>query len=141
MVPLLKLEPFLTLPHQPPLCQSVCLKACVFHIPDKVCKSQASLVSLTTLLSKLSLVSVYLPFFLLRKNFGLPGRIDILLRVKIFIKILHQGRWTGAPGSPSTFEKEFGWVLAQKLNVYASTPLPIVMFLSSPVAKVLGLGD
>ena len=53
-------------------------------------------------------------------DFGLPRRIDILLGVDIFVEILRQGRRTGAPGSPSAFETEFGWVLAGKLDVYAS---------------------
>ena len=52
-------------------------------------------------------------------DFGLPRRIDILLGVDIFVEILRQGRQTGAPGSPSAFETEFGCVLTGKLNVYA----------------------
>ena len=54
-------------------------------------------------------------------DFGLPRRIDILLGVDIFVEILRQGRRIGAPGSPSAFETEFGWVLAGKLDVYASS--------------------
>ena len=53
-------------------------------------------------------------------DFGLPRRIDILLGVDIFVEILRQGRRIGAPGSPSAFETEFGWVLAGKLDVNAS---------------------
>ena len=52
---------------------------------------------------------------------GLPGRIDILLGVDIFVEVLRQGWQTGASGSPSAFETEFGWVLTGKLDVYAST--------------------
>ena len=54
-------------------------------------------------------------------DFGLPKRIDILLGVDIFVEVLCQGRQTGAPGSLSAFETEFGWVLAGKLDVYASS--------------------
>ena len=54
-------------------------------------------------------------------DFGLPRRIDILLGVDIFVEVLRQGRRTGAPGSPSAFETEFGWVLSRKLHVYASS--------------------
>ena len=49
-----KLEPFLTLSCQPPLYRSICLKACVFHNSNKVCKlhwslSQLSLQAVTSL--------------------------------------------------------------------------------------------
>ena len=54
-------------------------------------------------------------------DFGLPRRIDILLGVDIFVEVLHQGRWTAAPGSSSAFKTEFGWGLAGKLDVYASS--------------------
>ena len=37
------------------------------------------------------------------------------------VKVLRQGQWTGASGSPSAFETEFGWVLSGKLDVYASS--------------------
>ena len=50
-------------------------------------------------------------------NFGLPGRVDILLGVDVFVEALRQGRRTGMPGSPSAFETDFGWVLAGKLDV------------------------
>ena len=53
-------------------------------------------------------------------DFGLPRIIDILLEVDIFVEVLRQGRQTGAPGSPSAFKTEFGWVLAGKLDLYAS---------------------
>ena len=54
-------------------------------------------------------------------HFGLPRIIDILLGVDIFVEVLCQGRRTGAHGSPSEFETDFGWVLAGKLDVYASS--------------------
>ena len=54
-----------------------------------------------------------------RPRLGLPGRIDILLGVDIFVEVLRQGRQTGSPGSLSTFKTEFGWVLAANLDVYA----------------------
>ena len=44
--------------------------------------------------------------------FGHPGRIDILLGVDIFIKVLLHGRRIGPTGSPVAFETVFGWVLA-----------------------------
>jgi hypothetical protein len=49
--------------------------------------------------------------------FGRPGRIDVLLRVGIFVETLLQGRRIGPPGSPCAFETEFGWVLAGCLDV------------------------
>ena len=44
--------------------------------------------------------------------FGLPGRIDILLGVDIFVNALMQGRRIGPPGAPVALETEFGWVLS-----------------------------
>ena len=54
-------------------------------------------------------------------EFGLLGRIDFLLGVDIFVEVLWQGRQTGALDSLSAFETEFGWVLAGKLDVFASS--------------------
>ena len=45
-------------------------------------------------------------------NFGTPGKIDILLGVDIVSDVLLQGRRHGPPGTPTTFETCFGWVLA-----------------------------
>ena len=45
-------------------------------------------------------------------NFGLPGRVDILLGVDVFVEVLKHGRRIGPPGFPSAFETELGWVLA-----------------------------
>ena len=47
-------------------------------------------------------------------------RIDIQLRVDIFIETLLHGRRSGPPSTPSTFETEFGWVLTGHLD----TPTP-----------------
>ena len=44
-------------------------------------------------------------------GFGQPGRIDILLGVDVFIDVLHHGRRSGPPESPTALETEFGWVL------------------------------
>ena len=44
--------------------------------------------------------------------FGLPGRIDLLLGVDIFVSVLLHGRRTGPPGAPVAIETEFGWVLS-----------------------------
>ena len=49
-------------------------------------------------------------------HFGQPGKIDVLLGVDIFVQVLRNGRWTGPPGSPVSFETEFGWVLAGEIN-------------------------
>lgn len=45
-------------------------------------------------------------------GFGIPGKIDLLLGVEVFVEVLRYGRRLGAPGSPVAFETEFGWVLA-----------------------------
>ncbi len=49
-------------------------------------------------------------------NFGLPGRIDLLLGIDIYADVVLQGRRDGPPGSPIAFETKFGWVLAGKIN-------------------------
>ena len=49
-------------------------------------------------------------------HFGQPGKIDVLLGVDIFVQVLRTGRRTGPPGSPVSFETEFGWVLAGEIN-------------------------
>ena len=54
-------------------------------------------------------------------HFCHPGRIDLLLGVEIFTKVLRQDRRTGPPGSPIAIETEFGWVLAGKINVPTPT--------------------
>ena len=62
--------------------------------------------------------------------FGLPGRIDLLLGVTIFVNVLHQGRRMGPLGAPVALETEFGWVLsgntepiteAEQVNLYVTT--------------------
>ena len=37
-------------------------------------------------------------------GFGLPGRIDILLGVDVFVDVLRHGRRSGPPGSPAALE-------------------------------------
>lgn len=44
--------------------------------------------------------------------FGRTARIDVLLRVDIFVSSLLHGQWIGPPGSPRAFETKFGWVIA-----------------------------
>lgn len=53
-------------------------------------------------------------------DFGILGRIDILLGVDVFAAVMRQGRRTGKPGSPSAFETEFGWILAGETNTCTS---------------------
>ena len=54
-------------------------------------------------------------------DFGRPGRIDILLGVNVYIDVVKHGRWTGPPNSPAAFETKFGWVLAGRTKVPASS--------------------
>ena len=58
-------------------------------------------------------------------DFGQLGRIDLLLGVEVFSEVVRQGRQNGAPGSPSTFETDFGWVLAGEASP-AATPSPLL---------------
>ena len=65
-------------------------------------------------------------------DFGLPGRTEILLVVDIFVEVLHQGRRTGTPGSPSTFETDLvGSSLERSTSMPQVTILCLIMFLSS----------
>ena len=45
-------------------------------------------------------------------DFGVPGRIDLLLGIETFVDVLGYGRRVGAPGTPIAFETKFGWILA-----------------------------
>ena len=45
-------------------------------------------------------------------GFGVPGKIDLLLGVEVFVEVMRHGRRIGVPGSPVALETEFGWVLA-----------------------------
>ena len=45
-------------------------------------------------------------------EFGSPGKIDLLLAVDVFIRILLNGWRCGPPGSPTALQTEFDWVLA-----------------------------
>ena len=45
-------------------------------------------------------------------GFGVPGKIDLLLGVEVFVEVMRNGRRIGVPGSPVALETEFGWVLA-----------------------------
>ena len=49
-------------------------------------------------------------------GFGQPGRIDLLLGVEVFVKVMRHGRRLGISGSPCAFETDFGWVLAGCTN-------------------------
>ena len=77
-------------------------------------------------------------------DFSLPRRIDILLEVDIFIEVLHQGWWTGTPGSPSVRFRDKIW-LCPRWKARCLCPKPL-HYLSScfrrhwrwSVAKVLG---
>ena len=41
-------------------------------------------------------------------DFGTPGRIDLLLRLR---PLMSQGRRSGAPGTPAAFSTHLDWVL------------------------------
>ena len=127
---------------RPPLrlCQSVWHKHCASHglshhtqsfasftvssltCPDKKINVNAVIVPRVTC----ELPSKHIPFdskwehltdlTLADPDFGRPGKIDLLLGVEVFSDVVRQGRRCGAPGSPSAFETDFGWVLAGETN-------------------------
>ena len=56
-------------------------------------------------------------------NFNVTGRIDLLLGIDVFTRILLTGRHEGSPGSPVALETLIGWVLCgdvQSSNSYSS---------------------
>ena len=63
-------------------------------------------------------------------SFNVPGRIDLLLGVDIFTRILLDGRREGIPGSPVALETLFGWVLCG--NVESSISCILCHCLSYP---------
>ena len=67
-------------------------------------------------------------------DFGVPGRIDLLLGIDVFTQIIRQGRRTGVPGSPSAFETTFGWVLAGETNVCMSNISVVFCHASSVIS-------
>ena len=70
-------------------------------------------------------------------NFGLPGRIDLLLGVDVFVDILRDGRRKGPPGSPTAFETDFGWVLGGStgpVGISTQTNLHVLTFHSTALS-------
>ena len=67
-------------------------------------------------------------------TFGTPGRIDLLLGVETFVEVLGHGRRIGAPGTPTAFETQFGWVLAGNTNVQT----PVHHVVTHHVASLTG---
>ena len=58
-------------------------------------------------------------------DYGIPGRVDLLLGVDIYSDVLLNGRWSGPPGTPTAFETQFGWVLAGRTNSITPTHVSI----------------
>ena len=55
-------------------------------------------------------------------EYGVPGRVEVLLGVDIFTDILLDGRRKGPPGSPTAMETIFGWVLCGSTEFSTSHP-------------------
>ena len=45
-------------------------------------------------------------------EFGVPGHVDLLLGIDVFNHVVLHGWRNGPPGSPSSFETQFSWVLS-----------------------------
>ena len=45
-------------------------------------------------------------------EFGIPGQIDVLLGVDVFVEVLLHGRRVGPPHTPVAIETKFGWIIA-----------------------------
>lgn len=55
-------------------------------------------------------------------DFGVPGKIDILLGIDVFTSVLCQGWRSGPIGSPSAFETSLGWVIAGPIDPSNTVP-------------------
>ena len=58
-------------------------------------------------------------------DFGIPGRIDLLLGADIYADVLLHGRWYGPPGTPTAFETQFEWVLTGRTNAHSASHLTV----------------
>ena len=58
-------------------------------------------------------------------DFGIPGRIDLLLGADIYADVLLHGRRYGPPGTPTAFETQFGWVLTGRTNTHSVSLLSV----------------
>ena len=54
-------------------------------------------------------------------GFGCPGKIDLLLGIDVFVRVVRHGRRCGPPGSPINFETHFEWVFAGSTDL--ATPV------------------
>ena len=54
--------------------------------------------------------------------FGVPGRIDLLLGVDVFVSVLLPNRRAGLPGTHVALETEFGWVLCGNSESSSHSP-------------------
>ena len=64
-------------------------------------------------------------------DFGIPGRIDLLLGADIYADVLLHGRWYGPTGTPTAFETQFGWVLIGRTNAHSASHLTVASHLST----------
>ena len=55
-----------------------------------------------------------------------PGAVDLLLGVDIFVALLLHGLWSGVPGTPTALETEFGWMLADSMDVIRTQTTQLV---------------
>ena len=54
-------------------------------------------------------------------DFGIPGKIDLLLGADVYTDVLLHGRRCGPPGTPTAFETQFGWVLTGRTNMHSAS--------------------
>ena len=67
-------------------------------------------------------------------EFGIPGKVDVLLGVETFVEVMSYSRRIGPPGTPIAFETSFGWVLAGN----TSSQLPVHHIAVNHVAQLTG---
>ena len=70
-------------------------------------------------------------------DYDKPGRIDILLGVGIFVKVIRHGRQMGPRNTPTALNTDFGWILAGSTGAQTDTML-VSTHLTSVVTGVAG---
>ena len=50
--------------------------------------------------------------YLADPEYNKPGRVNILLGVRVCVEVIRHGRRSGPPNSPTALNTDFGWVLA-----------------------------
>ena len=67
-------------------------------------------------------------------DFGIPGRIDLLLSADIYADVFLHSRQCGPPGTLTAFETQFGWVLTGRTNTHSVSLLSVASHHSTVIS-------